>query len=269
MQFAPHAKGKVENNIRYVRRNALEGRAFESLAALNQWLFHWETNVADVRIHGTTKRQVAEVFKAEKPLLKPLPASLFPCFEEGRRTVHRDGHLEVAKAYYHVPPEFLRREVWVRYDSREVRIFSEQKDSSLKLVQTHRRLEPGQFTNSRGLGGGYGPVEAQLQYWLKRARLLGTSCAQWAQELAAQRGIGAIRSMMGLVRLVDRHSFATVNQACAKASAKGTWRLRDVTALIQSPETQTQLPFDEHHPLIRSLSEYGMFIRTQNQNQTP
>lgn len=265
----PEHKGKVENNIRYVRRNALEGRTFESLAALNQLLFHWETNVADVRIHGTTKRQVAEVFKAEKPLLKPLPASLFPCFEEGRRTVHRDGHVEVAKAYYHAPPELLRREVWVRYDSREVRIFSEQKDSSLKLIQTHRRLEPGQFTNPRGLGGGYGPVEAQLQYWLKRAQLLGTSCAQWAQELAAQRGIGAIRSMMGLVRLVDRHSFATVNQACAKASAKGTWRLRDVTALIQSPETQTQMAFDEHHPLIRNLSEYGMFIRTQNQNQTP
>jgi len=261
----PEHKGKVESNIRYVRENALAGRVFTSLAELNQHLFHWEKNVADVRIHGTTKRQVAEVFQAEQSFLKPLPASLFPCFEEGRRTVHRDGHVEVAKAFYDVPVEYLRRAVWVRYDSRQVRIFAEQKDSSLKLIQTHRRLEPGQFTNPRGLGGGYGPVQAQLQYWLKRAQQLGSSCAQWAQELAHQRGIGGIRSLMGLVSLVDRHSLAAVNRACAKASAQGTWRLRDVSALIQSPESPSQLTFEEHHPLIRNLSEYGLFIRKQTQ----
>lgn len=261
----PEHKGKVESNIRYVRENGLAGHVFTSLAQLNQKLFDWEKNVADVRIHGTTKRQVAGVFNAEKPFLKPLPASLFPCFEEGRRTVHRDGHVEVAKAYYDVPVEYLRREVWVRYDSRQVRIFAEQKDSSLKLIQTHRRLEPGQFTNARGLGGGYGPVQAHLEYWLNRARQMGSPCAQWAQELANQRGIGAIRSLMGLVSLVDRHSFAAINRACAKASAKGAWRLRDVSALIQSPETQSQLIFEEHHPLIRNLSEYGLFIRKQTQ----
>ena len=195
------------------------------------------------------------------PLLGIVP-SLLPALQ-GRRTVHRDGHVEVEKAYYHVPPEYLRREVWVRYDSREVRIFVEQKDSSLKLIQTHRRLEPGRFTNPRGLGGGYGPVQRHLQYWLGRAEQLGSSCAQWARELAAQRGIGGIRSLMGLVNLVDRHSLAAVNRACAKASAKGTWRLRDVSALLQATETQTQLSFEEHHPLIRNLSEYGIFINTQ------
>ena len=98
-----------------------------------------------------------------------------------------------------------------------------------------------------------------------RAQLLGTSCARWAQELANQRGIGAIRSLMGLVGLVDRHSLSVVNQACAKASAKGTWRLRDVTALLQSSETQSQFAFQEHHPLIRNLNEYGLFIRQQTQ----
>jgi len=265
----PEHKGKVENSIRYVRENALAGRQFESLSALNQALSQWEKTVADLRIHGTTKRQVAEVFAAEKPFLKPLPASLFACFEEGKRTVHRDGHVEIAKAYYHVPAEYLRHEVWVRYDSREVRIFLQQKDCSLKLIQTHRRLQPGQATNPRGLGGGYGPVEAQLEYWLKRAQQLGSSCAQWAQGLAEQRGIGAIRSLMGLIGLVDRHSFAAVNQACARATAKGAWRLGEVSALLNATETQTQLSFQEHHPLIRQLSEYGVFIRTQTQSQTP
>lgn len=179
-----------------------------------------------------------------------------------------DAHIEVAKAYYHVPPEYLRREVWVRYDSRQVQIFLPQKDGTLKLIQSHRRLEPGQFTNARGLGGGQGPVQAQLDYWLKRAQLLGTSCAQWAGELAAQRGTDSIRSLMGLIGLTERHTFALVNQACAKASAKGTHRLRDVKELLGSRETQPQFTFEEHHPLIRNLSEYGVFIRQQTQPQT-
>ena len=53
-----------------------------------------------------------------------------------------------------------------------------------------------------------------------------------------------------------------VNAACAKALAKGTWRLRDVRTLLTSHETQAQLPFAQHHPLIRHLSEYGTFIKT-------
>jgi len=264
----PEHKGKVENSIAYVRGNALAGRSFASVNDLNQTLFQWEGNVADRRIHGTTKRQVAEHFRTEKPFLLPLPATLFPCFQEGKRTVQCDAHVEVAKAFYHVPPEYLRREVWVRYDSRQVQIFTQQKDTTLKLIQSHRRLEPGQFTKAHGLGGGYGPVQAQLQYWLSRAQQMGTSCAQWARELADQRGIDGLRSLMGLVHLTDGHSFAAVNQACAKASAKGTWRLRDVKALLDSRETQEQFSFQEHHPLIRNLSEYGLFIRRQTQTPT-
>lgn len=106
-----------------------------------------------------------------------------------------------------------------------------------------------------------------MEYWLKRASNLGTSCQQWAQAVAQNRGIGGMRTLMGLVGLVDRHSFPAVNSACERALAKGTWRLRDVKALLQAKETQTEITFEEHHPLIRNLSEYGLFIRTQEQNQ--
>ena len=262
----PEHKGKIEAGIKYVKVNALAGHKFSSLAELNQHLADWERTVADQRIHGTTKRQVAQLFKVEQPALLPLPATLFPCFKEGPRTVHRDGHIEVEKAFYHVPAEYLRREVWARYDAREVRIFAKQPNGLLKQVQMHRRLEPGQFTNSRGIGGGTGSVQANLDYWQKRASNLGSSCQRWAQTLVRNRGIGSMRSLMGLVDLMDRHSFAAVNSACERALAKGTLRLRDVRALLQVREIQTQIPFEEHHPLIRKLSEYGVFVRAQTQN---
>ena len=63
---------------------------------------------------------LAEVIlaKAERPHLQPLPASLFPCFQEARRSVHRDRYVEVEKAFYEAPPELIGHEVWVRWDSK-------------------------------------------------------------------------------------------------------------------------------------------------------
>ena len=59
-----------------------------------------------LRIHGTTRQQVGKVCnEVERPRLLPLPSSLFPVFEEAPRSVHRDGYIELLRAYYSVPPE--------------------------------------------------------------------------------------------------------------------------------------------------------------------
>ena len=111
----PRHKGKVESGVKYAQNNGVKGRRFESLAAQNAHLSGWEKNVADTRIHGTIRQQVGKLFEAvERPALQPLPASLFPVFEEALRNVHRDGYVEFKKAYYSVPPEYVGRQVWVR-----------------------------------------------------------------------------------------------------------------------------------------------------------
>ena len=256
----PEHKGKVENSVAYVKGNALAGRTFDCLAAENQWLIKWESTVADLRIHGTTKRQVAQLFEQEKKHLLPLPASLFAVFREAPRQVHRDSYVEVAKAYYAVPPEYIGQQVWARWDQREVRLFNQRWEQ----IQIHRRLGPGQFSKVLGIGGGQGTLKANLDYWLQRASAMGSDCQQWAQGLVQKRGIEALRSLMGLVSLSERHSFGVLNQACARATAKAAGRLRDVRALLGSCEAQTQLAFAQHHPLIRPLSEYGVFIKSQS-----
>jgi hypothetical protein len=97
--------------------------------------------VADKRIHGTTRKQVATCFEEERPHLQPLADSLFPSFQEARRNVHRDSYVEVARAFYEVPPELIGRQVWVRWDSRCVRVFNER----MEQMQIHTRVEPGQL----------------------------------------------------------------------------------------------------------------------------
>ena len=101
----PEHKGKVERGVAYLRNNALKGRRLRSAAEENLCLQHWESSIADKRIHGTTRKQVAACFEEERPHLQPLPSSLFPCFQEARRSVHRDSYVEVEKALYETPDD--------------------------------------------------------------------------------------------------------------------------------------------------------------------
>jgi hypothetical protein len=113
-----------------------------SLAEQNNHLLHWEATVADTRIHGTTKKQVKGQFNAvDRPALMPLPRDRFTMFHEARRTVSRDGHLEVDKAYYSAPPEYIRRRVWLQWDTRLVRVFNDQ----WKQIALHSKAEPARF----------------------------------------------------------------------------------------------------------------------------
>jgi hypothetical protein len=138
----PRHKGKVEAGVKYVQDNGLAGKQFDGLGAQNVHLAHWEETVADTRIHGTTRQQVRTHFlTVEKPKLLPLPAGLFPVFSEAPRKVHRDGYMEVDKAYYSVPPEYVRRGVWARWDVKMVRVFNER----MEAIAVHVRQEPGKF----------------------------------------------------------------------------------------------------------------------------
>ena len=128
-----------------MKNNALKGPVFSSITEQNEFLSRWEQNVADTRIHGTTQQQVKQAFAKERSHLLALPSMLFPCFEEGLRSVHRDQHVEVLSAYYPVPSEYVRRHVWVRYTTRTVKIFSGQ----WELLATHIRVGRGKrSTNS-------------------------------------------------------------------------------------------------------------------------
>lgn len=252
----PQHKGKVERGVGYVRNNALKGRRFKSLAEENQHLQRWESQVADKRIHGTTCKQVAACFELEQEHLQPLPASLFPCYQEARRAVHRDGYVEVAKSFYEAPTEYIGRQVWVRWDSRSVRIFNDR----MEQVRLHTRLEPGKFSRHLGAGGFGAPVLASCRYWVNRAAVIGDRCGQWAQAAVDARGPEALRSIMALCGLLRKHSGPELNTACEKALRSGSRRLKDIKRLLGDPATQTDFAFAQSHPLIRDLKIYSAFV---------
>jgi transposase len=252
----PQHKGKVERAIAYVRSNALKGRRFKSLSEQNLYLSRWESQVADKRIHGTTRKQVAALFEHERSHLQQLPDALFPCYQEARRNVHRDSYVEVARSFYEVPAEYVGRQVWVKWDSRSVRVFNER----MEQIQIHTRVEPGRFSPVLGAGGFHAPVLRSCRYWISRAGVLGEACGQWAQGAFDTRGAESLRSIMGLCGLINRHSARAINAACFKAIKAGTYRFKDIRRLVAQPDQQKSFSFADHHPLIRDLKVYSSFV---------
>jgi transposase len=256
----PRHKGKVEASVKYVQSNGLKGHKFATLEAQRQHLLHWERTVADTRIHGTTKKQVLKVFEeVERPALLPLPRERFANFHEARRKVNRDGHIEVAKAYYSVPPEYLGREVWARWDARLVRIFN----CRWEQIAVHVRHEPGRFsTNGQHVAKEkINGLERGAEYLLGKVSFIGEQAEQWAQAMLTARGIAGTRVLQGLLALAKKHSSQTLEKACEIALSHGCYRLRTIRQLVQRQgDLQEPLPFLDEHPLIRPLDDYAAIV---------
>jgi transposase len=265
----PRHKGKIESGIGYVKGNALRGHVFASLEEENRHLLAWETSVADTRIHGTTRQQVGTVFaEVERAALLPLPLGRFPCFQEGARTVHRDGHVEVARAYYSVPPEYLGRKVWVRWDGRLVRVFNER----LEQIAVHVQHEPGRFSTQSEhiVAEKISGVERGAAWLLGQVRRLGVHSTRWAEGVIAARGVEGVRVLQGLLSLAKRYPAEAIERACAVATSYGAYRLRTVHTVIERhAATQEQFAFLHEHPLIRPLAEYTQFVHTAFQKEVP
>ena len=256
--YTPRHKGKVESGVKYAKRNALKGRVFTSLAEENQFLLDWETRVADRRIHGTTKQQVEERFEqAERRELLPLPAERFPFFHEARRAVHRDGHLEVDKAFYSVPPEYVGRRLWARWDGRLVRVFNDRWEQ----VAVHAKAEPGRFRTAAEHipQEKVSAVERGTDALLRQVAAVGPNTRQWAEATTQARGVEAVRVLVGLKHLAGKHPSDELEEACRVALTHGAYRLRVIRQLLaRHGQEQRQFEFLQSHPIIRPLSDYSL-----------
>lgn len=261
--YMPRHKGKIERGIAYIKDNGLAGHRFSTLAQLNAHLQTWESTVADRRIHGTTRQQVGKVFdEVERRALLPLPAGRFPYFQESLRSVHRDGHVEVAKAYYSVPPEYAHRQVWARWDSRTVRIFNHRHEQ----IALHARREAGRFATDQAHipSAKIWGVERGAEELLRRAGALGTHSAAWGQAMLQARGIAGVRVLLGLLSLAGRYPPGAIDRACQMAASHRSYRLRAIRELLvrgESSAVQEPLPLLESHELIRPPEEYGLVVR--------
>jgi transposase len=134
--YRAKTKGKVERPFRYIREDFFLGRSFRNLADLNDQFRQWLDEVANARIHATTRRVVCEHFAEEHPHLQPLPAGPFQAVLRLERRITRDGMVSVGGNLYSVPDTTRRRPVEVHSMAHEVRILEEG-----RVIATHPVLD--------------------------------------------------------------------------------------------------------------------------------
>jgi hypothetical protein len=135
-------------------------------------------------------------------------------------------------------------------------------------IGCHTRLEPGKFSRCLGVRGLHGSIKESADCWRSRAAALGEAAGRWAQRALDTRGAEALRSIMGLCQLADKRRAADINTACAKAmdAAASLPAYRAIKQMLEAggdASEQIQMELREVDPIIRPLSTYTAFIRSQ------
>jgi transposase len=208
----PDRKGKVEAGVGHAQKTPLKGLRFETLDAAQAYLDRWETNWADTRIHGTTKRQVAEMFAEERPALGPLPLEPFRYYRFGERTVHLDGCVEVEAAYYGAPPGWIGQRVQVQWNDLHVRLIAPRTG---QLLREHLRAPRGWHRIYDADRPARTP--ASTVALLGRAATAGPHIGTVCQHIHAEGTAHGVRQILGVLALTKKHGPAVVEDAAKTA----------------------------------------------------
>jgi transposase len=123
----PDRKGKDERIFWYMERDFLRGSEFDSLEDLNHKVRLWLDNVANCRVHGTTRRVPDEAWQEERPFLIALPDSPYPACDEELRTVGPDAVISVKGTRYTVPANLAHTTACVRLFSEHFEVLDQRR----------------------------------------------------------------------------------------------------------------------------------------------
>ncbi len=250
----PDRKGKVESGVGHAQQTPLKGQRFDTIEAAQAYLDAWETRWADTRIHGTTKRQVSAMFAEERPHLGALPLEPFRYYRYGTRSVHLDGCVEVAAAYYSVPPGWISQRVTVQWNDQHVRVLD---PASGRLLREHLRTRRGQHR----VAAPDRPTRTSTKTHelLTVARTAGPSIGAVCAHIHGTDGVLAPRRILGVLALARKHGPALTEDAAHFALEAGAPSYRFLRRYLERV-TAPAAALKQIDPLIRQLTLYRDLI---------
>lgn len=213
---SPQDKPRVERTVPFVRNSFFAGETFLDLGDGQRRVVDWCSTRAGLRIHGTTQCRPAELFAAEEaPRLKPVPTAVYDLPIYATPKVHRDHHIEVAKALYSIPGNLIGSRVDVRADRNLVRVFHRG-----TLVKVHVRQAPGgRITDAADLPEGKSTYALRdIAHLCRLAAEAGPAVGTYATILAdTPLPWTKMRQIYALLGLVKRWGAERVDAACSRA----------------------------------------------------
>jgi transposase len=245
----PEAKGRVENAIKYIRQSFFYGRSFSSLEDLRQQAERWRDEVANKRLHATTRERPAERLLLERPKLRALPPHPFDTDLVLPLVVNKEARVVVDTNSYSVPHRHVGKAALLRADDTTVRVLVDG-----ELVAEHRRC-----------WGRRRAVEDRTHIDAMLERRTGASGPKKRDRIAslapegklylteiARRRIDLENEVKKLLRLLERYGQEDFIHGVRKALASQTFGARFVRNYI------------DQHRFAQGLPEAPEPVRTGN-----
>ena len=237
---SPKDKPRVERAVQYVRGNFFAGEHFTGLFPAQAAAEVWCKDVAGMRIHGTIAARPAQVFAGHEAgvlLSLPVPYDV-PVFAKVK--VHRDFHVEVGRALYSAPKEYLGCHLDARADTALVKLFHHG-----QLVKTHPRQQPGRrVTDPADL-----PAEKttyamrDVAALARAARRHGDAIGVYAERLLdTDLPWTKMRQVYRLLGLVRRYGPGPVNTACQRALDLDVVNVTKIASMLEKATGNTPPP---------------------------
>lgn len=262
----PQDKPRVERAVQYVRGNFWAGETFTDLADAQVKVTAWCSGRAGMRIHGTTAARPVEMFhELEAACLLAVPAPYdVPVFTQVK--VHRDFHVEIGRALYSLPQQWIGHSLNARADSELVKLFA-----GAQLVKTHPRQPPGgRSTDPADL-----PAE-RAGYAMRDLTALIAVCAGHGPNtgIYAERLLDnplpwtRMRSVYRLLGLVRRYGPGPVETACTRSLDLDVVSVTKISSMLTKAieRAQPALPTAAGCPtsrFARDPAEYATKTGTQ------
>jgi transposase len=237
---SPKDKPRVERAVQYVRGNFFAGEHFTGLSPAQAAAEVWCKDVAGMRVHGTIAARPAQVFaehEAGALLSLPVPYDV-PVFAKVK--VHRDFHVEVGRALYSAPKEYLGCHLDARADTALVKLFHHG-----QLVKTHPRQQPGRrVTDPADL-----PAEKttyamrDVAALARAARRHGDAIGVYAERLLdTDLPWTKMRQVYRLLGLVRRYGPGPVDTACQRALDLDVVNVTKIASMLEKATENTPPP---------------------------
>jgi transposase len=224
----PQFKGRVEASIKYIRHSFFYGRSFTSFDDLRAQAARWRDDVANQRLHGTTRERPAQRLLVERPRLRALPERPFDTDIVLPLIVSKEARVRFDSNTYSVPPEHVGKSLVLRADDHRVRLLLDGVEiaAHIRSWDKHRHVED--------------PVHVQKLVDRRKAARPAKKRDRFLQlcpearlflNEIARRHVRLDHEMDKLLRLIDIYGQTEVAGAVIKAIAARTFGVRYLRAL--------------------------------------
>ena len=127
-------KGIVESGVGYVKKNLLGGLDIKDFSHINPACRLWLDSIANVRIHGETKKKPTELFVEEKPRLQALPFHPYDIATISQVRASSQFRVSLDTNRYSVPSEYAGAQLTLKAYPDRLCLYHQE-----KLVARHDR----------------------------------------------------------------------------------------------------------------------------------